>query len=133
MTYEKRKQKQIETQKANLAKKAKLTAEKAELFKTLNIQIGDFIEVKTSNGSEVLFVEDSENTYDTLPFLKNILFLSFKGINGAGIVGMTSLLDVVEVKKVKGSVALLQEVKQAMKVSNRIFQSYNEAGSYKGD
>lgn len=133
MTYEKRKQKQIETQKANLAKKAKLTAEKAELFKTLNIQIGDFIEVTTSNGSEVLFVEDSENTYETLPFLKNILFLSFKGNNGAGIVGMTSLLDVVEVKKVKGSVALLQEVEQAMKVSKRIFQSYNEAGSYKGD
>ena len=133
MTYEKRKQKQIETQKANLAKKAKLTAEKAELFKTLNIQIGDFIEMTTSNGSEVLFVEDSENTYETLPFLKNILFLSFKGINGAGIVGMTSLLDVVEVKKVKGSIALLQEVEQAMKVSNRIFQSYNEAGSYKGD
>lgn len=133
MTYEKRKQKQIETQQTNLAKKAKLTAEKAELFKTLNIQIGDFIEVTTSKGSEVLFVEDSENTYETLPFLKNILFLSFKGINGAGIVGMTSLLDVVEVKKVKGSVALLQEVEQAMKVSNRIFQSYNEAGSYKGD
>ena len=133
MTYEKRKQKQIETQQANLAKKAKLTAEKAELFKTLNIQIGDFIEVTTSNGSEVLFVEDSENTYETLPFLKNILFLSFKGINGAGIVGMTSLLDVVEVKKVKGSIALLQEVEQAMKVSNRIFQSYNEAGNYKGD
>ena len=133
MTYEKRKQKQIETQQANLAKKAKLTAEKAELFKTLNIQIGDFIELTTSNGSEVLFVEDSENTYETLPFLKNILFLSFKGINGAGIVGMTSLLDVVEVKKVKGSIALLQEVEQAMKVSNRIFQSYNEAGSYKGD
>ena len=133
MTYEKRKQKQIETQQANLAKKAKLTAEKAELFKTLNIQIGDFIEVTTSKGSEVLFVEDSENTYETLPFLKNILFLSFKGINGAGIVGMTSLLDVVEVKKVKGSIALLQEVEQAMKVSNRIFQCYNEAGSYKGD
>jgi hypothetical protein len=133
MTYEKRKQKQIETQKANLAKKAKLTAEKAELFKNLNIEIGDFIEVTTSNGSEVLFVEDSENTYETLPFLKNILFLSFKGNNGAGIVGMTSLLDVVEVKKVKGSVALLQEVEQAMKVSKRIFQSYNEAGSYKGD
>ena len=133
MTYEKRKQKQIETQQANLAKKAKVTAEKAELFKTLNIQIGDFIEVTTSNGSEVLFVEDSENTYETLPFLKNILFLSFKGNNGAGIVGMTSLLDVVEVKKVKGSIALLQEVEQAMKVSNRIFQSYNEAGSYKGD
>ena len=133
MTYEKRKQKQIETQQANLAKKAKLTAEKAELFKTLNIQIGDFIEVTTSNGTEVLFVEDSENTYETLPFLKNILFLSFKGNNGAGIVGMTSLLDIVEVKKVKGSIALLQEVEQAMKVSNRIFQSYNEAGSYKGD
>jgi hypothetical protein len=133
MTYEKRKQKQIETQQANLAKKAKVTAEKAELFKTLKIQIGDFIEVTTSNGSEVLFVEDSENTYETLPFLKNILFLSFKGNNGAGIVGMTSLLDVVEVKKVKGSVALLQEVEQAMKVSKRIFQSYNEAGSYKGD
>lgn len=133
MTYEKRKQKQIETQQANLAKKAKLTAEKAELFKNLNIEIGDFIEVTTSNGSEVLFVEDSENTYETLPFLKNILFLSFKGNNGAGIVGMTSLLDVVEVKKIKGSVALLQEVEQAMKVSKRIFQSYNEAGSYKGD
>lgn len=133
MTYEKRKQKQIETQQANLAKKAKLTAEKAELFKNLNIEIGDFIEVTTSNGSEVLFVEDSENTYETLPFLKNILFLSFKGNNGAGIVGMTSLLDVVEVKKVKGSIALLQEVEQAMKVSNRIFQNYNEAGSYKGD
>ena len=133
MTYEKRKQKQIETQQANLAKKAKLTAEKAELFKNLNIEIGDFIEVTTSNRSEVLFVEDSENTYETLPFLKNILFLSFKGNNGAGIVGMTSLLDVVEVKKVKGSVALLQEVEQAMKVSKRIFQSYNEAGSYKGD
>ena len=133
MTYEKRKQKEIEAQKAHLAQKAKLTAEKAELFKTLNIQIGDFIEITTSKGSEVLFVEDSANTYDTLPFLKNILFLSFKGTNGAGIVGMTSLLDVVEVKKVKGSVALLQEVEQAMKVSNRIFQSYNEAGSYKGD
>ena len=133
MTYEKRKQKEIEAQKANLAQKAKLTAEKAELFKSLNIQIGDFIEITTSKGSEVLFVEDSANTYDTLPFLKNILFLSFRGINGAGIVGMTSLLDVVEVKKVKGSIALLQEVEQAMKVSNRIFQSYNEAGSYKGD
>ena len=133
MTYEKRKQKEIETQKANLAQKAKLTAEKAELFKTLNIQIGDFIEVTTSKGSEVLFVEDSANTYDTLPFLKNILFLSFKGINGAGIVGMTSLLDIVEVKKVKGSIALIQQVEQAMKASNRIFQSYNEAGSFKGD
>jgi hypothetical protein len=133
MTYEKRKQKEIEAQKAHLAQKAKLTAEKAELFKNLNIEIGDFIEVTTSKGSEVLFVEDSANTYDTLPFLKNILFLSFKGNNGAGIVGMTSLLDVVEVKKVKGSIALLQEVEQAMKVSNRIFQSYNEAGSYKGD
>ena len=133
MTYEKRKQKQIETQKANRAEKARLTAEKAELFKNLNIQIGDFIEVTTLKGSEVLFVEDSANTYDTLPFLKNILFLSFKGINGAGIVGMTSLLDVVEVKKVKGSVALLQEVEKALRVSKGIFQSYNEAGSYKGD
>jgi len=133
MTYEKRKQKEIEAQKAHLAQKAKLTAEKAELFKSLNIQIGDFIEITTSKGSEVLFVEDSTNTYDTLPFLKNILFLSFRGMNGAGIVGMTSLLDVVEVKKVKGSIALLQEVEEAMKVSNRIFQSYNEAGSYKGD
>jgi len=84
-------------------------------------------------GSEVLFVEDSANTYDTLPFLKNILFLSFRGMNGAGIVGMTCLLDVVEVKKIKGSIALIQEVEEAMKVSNRIFQSYNEAGSYKGD
>jgi hypothetical protein len=133
MTYEKRKQKEIATQQANRAEKARLTAEKAELFKSLNIQIGDFIEVTTSKGSEVLFVEDSANTYDTLPFLKNILFLSFRGINGAGIVGMTCLLDVVEVKKVKGSIALLQEVEQAMKVSNRIFQSYNEAGNYKGD
>jgi len=133
MTYEKRKQKQIETQKANRAEKARLTAEKAELFKNLNIEIGDFIEVTTSNGSEVLFVEDSANTYDTLPFLKNILFLSFKGNNGAGIVGMTSLLDVVEVKKVKGSVALLQEVEKALRVSKGIFQSYNESGSYKGD
>jgi len=133
MTYEKRKQKEIAIQQANRAEKARLTAEKAELFKSLNIQIGDFIEITTSKGSEVLFVEDSANTYDTLPFLKNILFLSFRGINGAGIVGMTSLLDVVEVKKVKGSIALLQEVEQAMKVSNRIFQSYNEAGSYKGD
>jgi len=133
MTYEKRKQKQIAIQQANRAEKARLTAEKAELFKNLNIQIGDFIEVTTSNGSEVLFVEDSANTYDTLPFLKNILFLSFKGINGAGIVGMTSLLDVVEVKKVKGSVALLQEVEKALRVSKGIFQSYNESGSYKGD
>jgi hypothetical protein len=133
MTYEKRKQKEIAIQQANRAEKARLTAEKAELFKSLNIQIGDFIEITTSKGSEVLFVEDSANTYDTLPFLKNILFLSFRGINGAGIVGMTSLLDVVEVKKVKGSIALLQEVEEAMKVSNRIFQSYNEAGSYKGD
>jgi len=133
MTYEKRKQKEIATQQANRAEKARLTAEKAELFKSLNIQIGDFIEITNSKGSEVLFVEDSANTYDTLPFLKNILFLSFRGINGAGIVGMTCLLDVVEVKKVKGSIALLQEVEQAMKVSNRIFQSYNEAGSYKGD
>jgi len=133
MTYEKRKQKEIATQQANRAEKARLTAEKAELFKTLNIQIGDFIEVTTLKGSEVLFVEDSANTYDTLPFLKNILFLSFRGINGAGIVGMTCLLDVVEVKKVKGSIALIQEVEEAMKVSNRIFQSYNEAGSYKGD
>jgi hypothetical protein len=133
MTYEKRKQKEIEAQKAHFAQKAKLTAEKAELFKSLNIQIGDFIEITTSKGSQVLFVEDSANTYDTLPFLKNILFLSFRGMNGAGIVGMTSLLDVVEVKKVKGSIALLQEVEEAMKVSNRIFQSYNEAGSYKGD
>jgi hypothetical protein len=133
MTYEKRKQKEIEAQKAHLAQKAKLTAEKAELFKSLNIQIGDFIEITTSKGSEVLFVEDSANTYDTLPFLKNILFLSFRGMNGAGIVGMTCLLDVVEVKKVKGSIALLQEVEEAMKTSNRIFQSYNEAGSYKGD
>jgi hypothetical protein len=133
MTYEKRKQKEIEAQKAHLAQKAKLTAEKAELFKSLNIQIGDFIEITTSKGSEVLFVEDSANTYDTLPFLKNILFLSFRGMNGAGIVGMTYLLDVVEVKKVKGSIALIQEVEEAMKVSNRIFQSYNEAGSYKGD
>jgi hypothetical protein len=133
MTYEKRKQKEIEAQKAHLAQKAKLTAEKAELFKSLNIQIGDFIEITTSKGSQVLFVEDSANTYDTLPFLKNILFLSFRGMNGAGILGMTCLLDVVEVKKVKGSIALLQEVEEAMKVSNRIFQSYNEAGSYKGD
>jgi len=133
MTYEKRKQKEIEAQKAHLAQKAKLTAEKAELFKSLNIQIGDFIEITTSKGSQVLFVEDSANTYDTLPFLKNILFLSFRGMTGAGIVGMTCLLDVVEVKKVKGSIALLQEVEEAMKVSNRIFQSYNEAGSYKGD
>jgi hypothetical protein len=133
MTYEKRKQKQIATQQANRAEKARLTAEKAELFKSLNIQIGDFIEVTTSKGSEVLFVEDSANTYDTLPFLKNILFLSFKGNNGAGIVGMTSLLDVVEVKKVKGSVALLQEVEKALRVSKGIFQSYNESGSYKGD
>jgi len=133
MTYEKRKQKEIAIQQANRAEKARLTAEKAELFKSLNIQIGDFIEITTSKGSQVLFVEDSANTYDTLPFLKNILFLSFRGMNGAGIVGMTSLLDVVEVKKVKGSVALLQEVEEAMKVSNRIFQSYNEAGSYKGD
>jgi len=133
MTYEKRKQKQIAIQQANRAEKARLTAEKAELFKNLNIEIGDFIEVTTSNGSEVLFVEDSANTYDTLPFLKNILFLSFKGINGAGIVGMTSLLDVVEVKKVKGSVALLQEVEKALRVSKGIFQSYNESGSYKGD
>jgi hypothetical protein len=133
MTYEKRKQKEIEAQKAHLAQKAKLTAEKAELFKSLNIQIGDFIEITTSKGSQVLFVEDSTNTYDTLPFLKNILFLSFRGMNGAGIVGMTCLLDVVEVKKVKGSIALIQEVEEAMKVSNRIFQSYNEAGSYKGD
>jgi len=133
MTYEKRKQKEIEAQKAHLAQKAKLTAEKAELFKSLNIQIGDFIEITTSKGSRVLFVEDSANTYDTLPFLKNILFLSFRGMNGASIVGMTCLLDVVEVKKVKGSVALIQEVEEAMKVSNRIFQSYNEAGSYKGD
>jgi hypothetical protein len=133
MTYEKRKQKEIEAQKAHLAQKAKLTAEKAELFKSLNIQIGDFIEITTSKGSQVLFVEDSANTYDTLPFLKNILFLSFRGMNGAGIVGMTCLLDVVEVKKVKGSIALLQEVEEAMKVSNRIFQSYNEAGNYKGD
>jgi len=133
MTYEKRKQKEIAIQQANRAEKARLTAEKAELFKSLNIQIGDFIEITTSKGSEVLFVEDSANTYDTLPFLKNILFLSFRGINGAGIVGMTCLLDFVEVKKVKGSIALLQEVEQAMKVSNRIFQSYNEAGSYKGD
>jgi len=133
MTYEKRKQKEIAIQQANRAEKARLTAEKAELFKSLNIQIGDFIEITTSKGSEVLFVEDSANTYDTLPFLKNILFLSFRGMNGAGIVGMTCLLDVVEVKKVKGSIALLQEVEQAMKVSNRIFQSYNEAGSYKGD
>jgi hypothetical protein len=133
MTYEKRKQKEIEAQKAHLAQKAKLTAEKAELFKSLNIQIGDFIEITTSKGSQVLFVEDSANTYDTLPFLKNILFLSFRGMNGAGIVGMTCLLDVVEVKKVKGSIALLQEVEEAMKTSNRIFQSYNEAGSYKGD
>jgi len=39
----------------------------------------------------------------------------------------------VEVKKVKGSIALIQEVEEAMKTSNRIFQSYNEAGSYKGD
>ena len=133
MTYEKRKQKQIAIQQANRAEKARLTAEKAELFKSLNIQIGDFIEITTSKGSEVLFVEDSANTYDTLPFLKNILFLSFKGINGAGIVGMTSLLDVVEVKKVKGSVALLQEVEKALRVSKGIFQSYNESGSYKGD
>ena len=133
MTYEKRKQKEIEAQEAHLAQKAKLTAEKAELFKSLNIQIGDFIEITTSKGSQVLFVEDSANTYDTLPFLKNILFLSFRGMNGAGIVGMTCLLDVVEVKKVKGSVALIQEVEEAMKTSNRIFQSYNEAGSYKGD
>jgi hypothetical protein len=133
MTYEKRKQKQIAIQQANRAEKARLTAEKAELFKNLNIEIGDFIEVTTSNGSEVLFVEDSANTYDTLPFLKNILFLSFKGNNGAGIVGMTSLLDVVEVKKVKGSVALLQEVEKALRVSKGIFQSYNESGSYKGD
>ena len=133
MTYEKRKQKEIAIQQANRAEKARLTAEKAELFKSLNIQIGDFIEITTSKGSQVLFVEDSANTYDTLPFLKNILFLSFRGMNGAGIVGMTSLLDVVEVKKVKGSIALLQEVEEAMKVSNRIFQSYNEAGSYKGD
>jgi hypothetical protein len=121
------------------AENARKEKEAVEVFRSLNIKAGDFIQVSyksywriggETTETEVWYADATEHShYSNLPFLEKLMFWTLSG----GYELLTSVGKYFDIKKVESTQELLEQVKLTKRISAGISEAYNSGGQYKGD